>query len=285
MSRFFRTNGLILRSVGFGESDKIITLYSPDIGRTAVIAKGAKRSKKRFVNKLEEFSLLDINCRTGRNNGLHFLNEAELKNSFLSLRADFRRYGAAMLASELVIRFTEEQDPDPQIFSLLLWFLKSVHQGASPLSSAALFHLRLLAAVGYRPQLAHCAVCKCIPGKKHRRRFALHPGNGALICSHCSSAALRSRFSLSLQAIKFLQTAQQMQIGQLKRLQMPGKVALESLHVLYSYSRHLLQRDIHSWKFVAIMSEKKGCEHGLFELNTLHVFSTHRDDMCRQAAQ
>jgi DNA repair protein RecO (recombination protein O) len=261
-----RTRVLILKTVGFGESDKIVTLYSPDIGRAAAIAKGAKRSKKRFVNKLEEFSLLDISYRPGRNNRLHFLSEAELRNSFLSLRTDCQRYGAAMLACELVIRFTGEHDPDAQIFSLLLWLLESVHQGAPPLSSAALFHLRLLGVTGYRPQLRHCAVCKCAPGRNNRF-FALQPGNGALVCGRCNSNAVRSRFSLSLQSIKFLQTAQQMETDQLERLQMPVKVALESLYVLYSYSRYLLQRDIHSWKFIASMGRESGI-HSSGEIKT-----------------
>ncbi|MCI5222891.1 MAG: DNA repair protein RecO [Candidatus Electrothrix sp. AR4] len=250
-----RTKAIILKIVGFGESDKIVTLYSPDIGRATAIAKGAKRSKRRFVNKLEEFSLLDITYRPGKNNRLHFLREAELDNAFLSLRADCQRYGTAMLACELIIRFTGEHDPDEQVFSLLLWLLESVHQGAQPLSSAALFHLRLLAAVGYQPQLRYCVACKCLPDKNNLS-FALQPGSGTLICARCNCTAIRSRFSLSLQTIKFLQAAQQMEADRLERLQMPKKVALESLYVLYQYSRHLLQRDIHSWKFIAVMSEE-----------------------------
>ncbi|XOF32189.1 MAG: DNA repair protein RecO [Candidatus Electrothrix sp. YB6] len=249
-SLYCRTRAIILKTADFGESDRIITLYSPDFGRAAAVAKGAKRSRKRFVNKLEEFSLLDISYRPGKNGGLHFLSGAELENAFLSLRTDWQRYGAAMLAGELVIRFTGEHDPDPQIFSLLLRLLESVHQGTSPLPSVALFHLRLLGICGYRPELTQCAVCRCTPGTA-RQHFTLQPNNGTILCSRCSRTS-SSCFTLSLQSLRFLQTAQNMNMKpeKLKQLHMPVQVASECLHVLCRYSGYLLQRDIHSWHFL-----------------------------------
>ncbi|NOQ45602.1 MAG: DNA repair protein RecO, partial [Desulfobulbaceae bacterium] len=83
-----RTRGIVLSVSAHGESDKLVTFYSPDLGRSTGIAKGAKRSKQRFVNKLEEFSLLQIMYRPSRGSGLLFLSEAELDRAFLSLRRD-----------------------------------------------------------------------------------------------------------------------------------------------------------------------------------------------------
>jgi len=76
------------------------------------------------------------------------------------------------------------------------------------------------------------------------------PGAGLVNNVVRNSQVQQSNFSLSLQTIKFLQTAQQLNIHRLERLQMPIKAARETLHVLYRYSQHLLQRDIHSWRFV-----------------------------------
>ena len=243
-----RTGCIVLKNVDFGESDRIITLYSPDIGKFAAIAKGAKRSQKRFVNKLEAFSLLDISYRPAKNR-LHFLSEAELKEAFLTLRTNWQRYCAAMLANELVLRFTGEHDPDRRIFSLLHWLLESLHHGASHLPTLVFFQLHLLDACGYRPRLEHCATCSSSPDKNRMLNFALQPGNGTLICSRCSGNTGRSRFTLSLQSLKFLQTAQGMTTKQMHRLQMPENVASECLSVLYSYSKYLLQCDLHSWIF------------------------------------
>lgn len=243
-----RTRGLILKVTAHGESDKIVTFYSPDIGRVTAIAKGAKRSRKRFVNKLEEFTLLTITYRPSRNGGLLFLSEAALENPFLSLRNMHRRYVAATLACELIMCFTSEHDPDAEIFALLLWQLDAVNRGIPLLQVTALFHLRLLGASGYQPALDHCTSC----GRRvdAGRSFALQPANGSLVCNRCNSHLHHSGFRLSIQTVKFLQTAQQLDLRHLERLQMPRQSARETLQVLYRYSRHLLQRDIHSWKFI-----------------------------------
>jgi DNA repair protein RecO (recombination protein O) len=243
-----RTRGIVLKVTSHGESDKIVTWYSPDIGRAVSIAKGAKRSRRRFVNKLEEFTLLDITYRPSKNGGLLFLSEAALENAFLNLRTDHRCYVAAMLACELVLRFTSEQDSDPEIFALLSWLFHTIDRGGAPLKGIALFHLRLLGIAGYQPGLQGC--CSCGRGVDGGRSFALQPANGSLVCNRCNSRVQRSKFSLSLQTIRFLQSGQQLDLTRLERLQMPEKAARESLRVLYRYSQHLLQRDIHSWRFV-----------------------------------
>lgn len=257
-SAYCRTGCIVLQNVDFGESDRIVTLYSPDIGRFTAIAKGAKRSKKRFVNKLEQFSLLDITYRPAQqHNRLHFLCEAELKEAFLSLRTHWQRYGAAMLACELVLRFTREHDPDHRIFSLLYWVLESVHCGAAPLPVLVFFLLHLLDACGYRPGLEHCATCVCVPGSNRECGFIFQLGKGTLICSRCSGNTARSRFTLSLQSLKFLQTAQKMTAKQVQRLQMPEHVASECLFVLSCYAKYLLQADIHSWSFFARNTDQR----------------------------
>jgi DNA repair protein RecO (recombination protein O) len=243
-----RTRGIILKQISHGESDKLVTFYSPSLGKVTAIAKGANRSKKRFVNKLEIFSLLDISCIPPRAGSLFFLSEAELLEPFLSLRTMHNRYIIAVLACELVMRFTGDQDPDQEIFDLLFWLMESIHCGEQPHRIGALFHLRLLGYCGYQPQLETCNVCHC--PVTNRRSFALQPAGGTLVCSHCNSSIQQSNFSLSLQSIKFMQAAQQLQINQLQRLQMTETTALEALKIFYRYSQHLLQRDIHSWRFI-----------------------------------
>jgi DNA repair protein RecO (recombination protein O) len=241
-----RTRGLVLSVSDHGEADKIVTFFSPDIGRATGIAKGAKRSKKRFVNKLEEFSLLEIMYRPPRRDSLLFLVEAELEKTFLSLRQDFERYLVAMLAAELVLRFTREHDPDPEIFSLLVWALSSLEEGKAPLQTGALFHLRLLGAAGYRPELDRCGFCeKTVTAGI---TYTLHPGSGLLVCSNCRSAASGSLISLSVQTLKFLDYAQRLDLKNIGRLRLPAKNAEETLTFLNHYTRHLLQHDIISWR-------------------------------------
>lgn len=243
-----RSHAIVLKVTAHGESDKIVTLYSPDLGKITAIAKGAKRSKKRFVNKLEPFTLLHIFYRQPKRGSLLFLSEAELIDAYLSLRTSYPRYVTAMFINELVQRFSGEHDPDPAVFTLLTWAFDSLDNENPPAKTAALFLLLLLGLCGYQPQLDCCSSCRRSLEQTKSRFFTLYPGNGTLVCGYCHKIRPDSTLTLSLQTLKFLHSAQQMQLQQLNRLQLPMKTTNESLHALYNYSRHLLQQDIHSWK-------------------------------------
>ncbi|BCO10068.1 hypothetical protein GF1_24440 [Desulfolithobacter dissulfuricans] len=243
-----RTRGIVLQIRDHAESDKLVTFYSPSLGRVTGIAKGAKRSKRRFVNKLEPFTQLHILYRPSRNSSLLFLADAELDNAYLSLRRQYSRYVTAMLIAELVLCFTREEDGDPATFRLLAWALGALDRGLPPLQTATLFHLRLLGEAGYRPVLNRCSVC----GRKVSPDviFCLPPSSGLLICHPCRNEPAASNFTLSTQTLKFLHNAQVLDLDRLDRLRMSRQATAESLNILYRYTQHLLQQDIHSYRFL-----------------------------------
>lgn len=243
-----RTRGIVLSISDHGESDKIVTFYSPDLGKATAIAKGAKRSKKRFVNKLEEFSLLEMLYNPPKKEGLLFLHEAELENAFLSLRNTYPRYVAAAFAGELTLCFTREQDPDPFMFSLLLWALEGLDNNRDPLEICALFHLRILGAAGYQPILEKCGFCGETVRAGHD--YSLHPGGGSLVCGACRSVMKGVTSAISVQTLKFLSHAQRVDLGNLGRLRLAGRNIEEALDILHRYTLHLLQHEIHSWRQV-----------------------------------
>lgn len=241
------TCGVVLKVSEHGESDKLVTLYSNSLGRVTGIAKGAKKSKQRFVNKLEEFSHLRILYRPPHNlTGLFLISEAELLCAYLSLRKDFRRYVAAMYISELMLRFTQDNDPDPQLYALLQWAFSSLESDNTPQKVAVLYHLQLLAAAGYRPELNRCG--NCLQPVGPGRTFIFLPGSGSLLCSSCCLQQGPHHSRLSVQALKFLASAQIANLERLNRLQLSGHTATEAMEALYYYTLHLLQQDIHSWQ-------------------------------------
>jgi len=242
------TRGLVLSVIDHGEADKIVTFFSPELGKVTGIAKGAKRSKQRFVNKLEEFSLLQIIYRPARHDSLLFLVEAELDDAFLSLRSDFRRYIVATFIIELTLRFTREHDPDSNLFSLLHWAMRSLDEGDEPLQVAALFHLRLLGTAGYQPDLGRCSYCR--KNVSAPACYSLHPGSGSLVCNTCRKEKSSPLAPLSVQTLKFLDYAQRLEIKNMDRLRLPENTINEALLFLYRYSLHLLQQDITSWQQV-----------------------------------
>ena len=247
------TCGIVLKVSEYGESDKLVTLYSNNLGRVTGIAKGAKKSKQRFVNKLEEFSHLRVFYRPPHGlTGLLLISEAELLNAYLSLRKDYRRYVAAIYISELMLRFTQDNDPDPRLYALLQWAFSSLEFDHAPQKVAVLYHLQLLAAAGYRPELNRCGSCLQPVGPG--RTFLFLPGTGSLLCSSCHLQQGPHHNRLSVQTLKFLASAQVTSLKRLNRLQLSGHTAIEAMEALYYYTLHLLQQDIHSWQVMRGLS-------------------------------
>lgn len=243
------TCGIVLRVAGHGESDKLVTLYCPDLGRVTGIAKGAKKSKRRFVNKLEEFSLLHFFYRPPRGTaGLFILSEAELLAAHLSLRTSFQRYASAMYLCELVLRFTRDNDPDPQIYAILKWALSALHQEKTPQKIILLAHLRLLDAVGYRPELSHCTCCRQPVGPT--RTYMFLPEAGVVLCSTCSLGQGNRSHCLSVQTLRLLANAQSFELDRLHRLHFTQQTLAEAMPALHHFTLHLLQQDVHSWNIL-----------------------------------
>ncbi|WP_240194732.1 DNA repair protein RecO [Desulfobulbus rhabdoformis] len=250
MARDFpqKTNGYVLHVGRYGEADKLVTLYTQDRGRITCIAKGAYKSKQRFVNKLEPYSHLCLFYQTPRTpSGLFFLQEAELLQSHLPLRQDSRRYLAASHFSELILKFTQEQDPEPALYQLLAWTLAQLSQASVPLKISAFSQVHLLSVLGYQPNLQTCG--RCHQPVTPPSTYLLLPGNGTLLCSNCDAqASLTMR--LSVQTIRTLDRVQSTSFERLPRLQLTPQGVLEALNGLHNYLLHLLQHDIHSWQLL-----------------------------------
>ena len=249
-----QTRGIILTVSDHGEADKIVSFYSPDLGRATAIAKGAKRSKKRFVNKLEEFSCLRLFYQQGKRGGLLFLAQAELEHAFLTLRRHYDRYVVASMICELVGLFTGERDPDPRIFSLLSWTFLFLDRGNAPLRAAVFFHLKILTLTGYQPALHQCRGCGKEVGQS--KVYGFHPAGGTLLCETCRQRDERPLSPLSLQSVKILQRLDVLEPARLDRLHFSGSTIRETLTMLHRYSRHLLQREIRSRRLVEALQHE-----------------------------
>ena len=240
---------IVLKVSDLGESDKIVTFYSKQAGKIAGIAKGAKRSKKRFSNKLEIFSLLDVFYVDRGRSGLVRIAEAELLTPFMSLRENYERYVSAALACELIHYWFKDNDADKNIFYLLLWVLQSIDKGTPPHLAQIFFQVKLYTLLGYRLNLSDCI--KCENSEQSGMPYIFHPGRHGLLCNKCSPAfGARGMVPLSLNTIKLLQHAQKLPMEKLGRLRFSAVSIREALQLFKVYGEYLLQREIAAWNFL-----------------------------------
>ena len=239
---------IVLRVSDMGEADKVVTFYGRETGKIAGVAKGAKRSRKRFCNKLEIFSLLDVLYVEGRSS-LVRISEAELLAPFMSLRQEYERYVSGVLACELLYHWSRDYDADRDVFVLLLWFLQSMDDGFPPLPAQIFFQLKLYTLLGYQLHLGGCTRCANdgLPGTP----YVFHPGRHGLLCSKCApSLPARETVPLSLSTINLLRAARDLPMEKLKRLRFLDTSTREALQLFRVYGHYLLQREIAAWDFL-----------------------------------
>jgi DNA repair protein RecO (recombination protein O) len=199
MSRPLKTDAIVLRSIRYGEADRVLHLYTPGLGRIAAIAKGARRSRSRFGARLEPFFHVRVVLHEGRSE-LHTVTSADTIAAHGSLRDHAETLDAAARACDAVSRLFETPEPHPEVFNLLLAelaLLSADPAHASPANGLA-FRLKLLLAAGIVPQLGACAVC----GARERLR-GFSAAAGGVVCDSCSTAA----FGLDGEAHDFLVAA------------------------------------------------------------------------------
>jgi DNA repair protein RecO (recombination protein O) len=239
------TDALVLNCTEHGESDVIVTLFCQDVGRLTAIAKGAKKSKRRFVNKLELFSFLHITYELKANRSLAFFADAGLHTSFLRLRQSLELYSVASVIREFLLIGVRENEPDTHIFRLSLWALHSLDRQQPPMTILALFLIRFYDYVGYRPDLQTCAQCSSLITSEHRCSF--DTAGGRIVCSACNPF-LKKGLPLSHGTIKMLRSAQDLPLERLHRLKISGSILYEAISLLQGYGNQLFQRDVVSWK-------------------------------------
>jgi DNA repair protein RecO (recombination protein O) len=194
-----KTEALVLRSIRYGEADRILHLYTPDHGRVGAIAKGARRAKSRFGARLEPFMQVNLVLHLGRGD-LHTVTGADTVEARPGLRDSADSLDAAARACDAVARLFETDAPHPEVYALLaneLTLLASRPATAS-LQNAVAFRLKLLLAAGIVPQLGSCANCG---EREHLTGFSA--AAGGVVCSSCESAA----FPLGEEAYQFLVSA------------------------------------------------------------------------------
>jgi len=244
VEQFRQTQAIVLKETDFGESDKLLTLFSLDAGKLQCIAKGAKRSKKRFVNKLEQFTLLDIayaaNSRT-----LHRLDQAETIDYFERLRFDYRRFAAATLASEVLLHWIRENDTDPASFHHFAHTLHQLNQGENLSATLIFFFVKLLSLQGYQPILDRCTVCGT-PASAAKRYYFIERRFG-IVCNLCHRGHPAPDNLLSLGFLRLLHHAQQLEAANLHRLQFNSEARRQAFRLFEKYFGFLLHRDLHSW--------------------------------------
>jgi DNA repair protein RecO (recombination protein O) len=193
-----KTEAVVLRSIRYGEADRILHLYSKTRGRVGAIAKGARKPRSRFGGRLEPFFRLEMVLHEGRSE-LLTVTSATTVEGYPRLRSSGPALGAAARACDSVLRLLDSAEPNPPAYNLLCRYLMLLDEPAparpAGLEAALSFRLKLALVAGFAPELACCARCG---GAEHLVGFS--GAAGGVVCNGCEAGS----FQLDEDAHRFM---------------------------------------------------------------------------------
>jgi DNA repair protein RecO (recombination protein O) len=148
-----RSQGIILRVHPLTETSLIIRWLTPDFGRVATVAKGARQPKSPFRGKLDLFYLADFTFRRSRRSELHVLREVSLRDTHNFLRTELKYLQQVSYGAALIEQTTEIETPIPVLFDLLKDLLTCLGRQSPVVQTVPAFELKLLSELGLKPDL------------------------------------------------------------------------------------------------------------------------------------
>ena len=244
--RSIRTEGIVLRRKDFGESDRILTLFTRKLGRISGIAKGSRKPSSKIAGHLELFMRSSFLVSRGRN--LHLITQAEVLEDFDSLRKDLKGIGLGSYVVELVDAVTYEEGSNLKLYDLLITTLNALNTGEDPAIITHYFELHLLGLVGFQPEFFICVEC----GRQIVEEDQYISGElGGVICPTCrgkvKGADLRP---VPARLLKYLRHFQRSSLQELLPINIPDDLRIGLQELIRYYLTHTLEKHLNSPDFM-----------------------------------
>ncbi|MGG5255013.1 DNA repair protein RecO [Neobacillus sp. SM06] len=173
-----KCEGIVIRTTDYGETNKVVTLYTREWGKIGVMARGAKKPNSRLSAISQLFTHGNYLVQTG--SGLGSLQQGEMITSMRSIREDIFLTAYSSYIVELLEKSVEDKKPNPYLFELLYQTLHYVNEGYDYDVMMNIFEMKMLNVLGLNPTLNQCSVCGSTDG-----HFSFSIREGGLICHRC----------------------------------------------------------------------------------------------------
>lgn len=246
----YNADAIVIRVRDFDEADKIVTLLTREEGKVQAVARGARRPRNRFSAGCQLFTQMKAQLFHGRN--LDTLSQVEIAESFRRLREDLTRMAYASYACELSDELIKEKERNETPFLLLLTALHLFNDGENPESVLRAFELKLLAMLGFRPNLEDCVSCGGKLPDGPFLRFA--PSAGGTLCDRCSTEG-EAVVRISRGALETMKRLTDADIRKIHVIRFGPEVQAEMARALDGYITYRVDKKLKSREFLDTMRE------------------------------
>lgn len=178
------TLGVVLRATPLRESDLLVVLYTESHGRVSAVARGARRSQRRFAGCLSLLVLSRFQLGRPPRGDLWSLESAELVESWNEVTGDVLAVAHASYYAEIVAGLLPADAPEPAVLELTLALWRALRDGPSP-GVLRWLELALLDVTGHAPAIERCAAC----GSSELAGAMFDPGRGGVLCARCAATS------------------------------------------------------------------------------------------------
>lgn len=175
--------GIVLRTTPLRESDLLVVLYTDRHGRVTAVARGARRSRRRFAGALSLLVLGRFQLGRRPRGELWGLDSADVVREWTQLSSDVVAVAHASYAAEIVEGLLPAESPEPEVLDLVVELWDALAAGGPSPGALRAFEIALLDLAGHRPAIDRCAACGVAVGEG----AVFDPRRGGAICRACAA--------------------------------------------------------------------------------------------------
>ncbi len=197
----YRTKGIVIRKEDYGESDRMLTVYTQDFGKLRIFCKSIRKESSKLRSGSEPYCLIELEFIEGRSRKT--LTDVKVIDSYSKTSKDLQRITLVNRIAEDLNCIIKGEEKDQKVWNLLRKSLDMIEEGTgSPAYHR--FFWNLISVLGYGPELYHCSQCR---GELNPEKLILSPEDGGLVCSSCHSK--NSAFPIDEGTIKMIRISLQ----------------------------------------------------------------------------
>ncbi|MFC5734145.1 DNA repair protein RecO [Cytobacillus gottheilii] len=245
-----KCEGIVIRTANYGESNKIVTLYTREWGKVGMMARGAKKPNSRLSAVTQPFTYGYFLMQRG--SGLGTMQQGEMISSMRSIKEDIFLTAYAAYIVELLDRSVEDRKPNPFLFELLFQSLNLINEGYDPDIIMNIFEMKILNTLGLYPVLNQCAVCGSTDG-----HFSFSIREGGLICHRCLEKD-PYHYKLSPAAVRLLRLFYYFDLSRLGDISVKEETKAELKKIITAYYDENSGLNLKSKKFLNQMEKFDG---------------------------
>ncbi|TDL82260.1 DNA repair protein RecO [Peribacillus frigoritolerans] len=245
-----KCEGIVIRTNDYGETNKIVTIYTRELGKVGVMARGAKKPNSRLSSSTQLFTYGYFLFQ--KSSGLGGLQQGETISSMRGIREDIFLTAYASYAAELLDKSTEQNEPNPFLFELFSQTLQRLNEGVDPDVLLYIFEMKIVNVLGMYPQLDSCVNCSSKDGTFH---FSIRE-NG-FICHRCFETD-PYRLQISQATAKLLRLFYYFDLERLGKVTVKPETKAELKMVIDSYYSEYSGIFLKSKKFLDQIESLKG---------------------------